>query len=146
MTTSASCSIEPDSRRSLMRGRWPSRPSLARLSCESAITGTFSSRDRLDAARDLADLLLAAVGAGVVHELHVIDHHALDVVLKLQPSRFGAQIQRREPGRVIDPDRRFRQLADDVGEVRVFVALEHPLTELVSVDLPAAAQHALGEL
>src|SRR5258708_3656305 len=43
MMTSASCSMLPDSRRSLMRGRWPSRPSDWRLSWERAITGTLSS-------------------------------------------------------------------------------------------------------
>ena len=41
---SASCSIAPDSRKSAIRGFLSSRFSTARLSCESAITGTFSSR------------------------------------------------------------------------------------------------------
>ena len=43
MTTSASCSIEPDSRRSLSIGRLSSRASTARDSCDSATTGTLSS-------------------------------------------------------------------------------------------------------
>jgi len=44
MTTSASCSIEPDSRRSESCGRWsPPRLSGARLSCDKASTGTPSS-------------------------------------------------------------------------------------------------------
>jgi hypothetical protein len=41
--TSASCSIAPDSRRSAITGRLSVRVSSERLSCDSAITGTFSS-------------------------------------------------------------------------------------------------------
>src|SRR3546814_3364373 len=40
---SASCSIEPDSRRAESCGRLSSRCSTARLSCESASTGTLRS-------------------------------------------------------------------------------------------------------
>ena len=43
MMTSASCSIAPDSRRSLIIGRLSVRDSTLRLSCDSAITGHFSS-------------------------------------------------------------------------------------------------------
>src|SRR4029078_2050115 len=43
MTTSASCSIEPDSRRSASCGRLSSRCSTARLNWLSATTGTSSS-------------------------------------------------------------------------------------------------------
>ena len=43
-TMSASCSMAPDSRRSESCGRFdPPRISVARLSCDRAITGTFSS-------------------------------------------------------------------------------------------------------
>ena len=43
MITSASCSIAPDSRKSLIIGRLSVRVSTERLSCESAITGHCSS-------------------------------------------------------------------------------------------------------
>jgi hypothetical protein len=43
MMTSASCSIAPDSRRSLIIGRLSVRDSTLRLSCESASTGHLSS-------------------------------------------------------------------------------------------------------
>ena len=43
MMTSASCSIAPDSRRSLIIGRLSLRDSTLRLSCDSAITGHCSS-------------------------------------------------------------------------------------------------------
>ena len=41
---SASCSIEPDSRRSESMGRLSERPSVARESCERTMMGTFNSR------------------------------------------------------------------------------------------------------
>src|SRR6266581_2944649 len=43
MTTSASCSIEPDSRRSESCGRLSSRFSTCRDNCDSAMIGTLSS-------------------------------------------------------------------------------------------------------
>ena len=46
MTMSASCSMEPDSRRSASCGRLSSRFSTARESCDRAMTGTFSSLAR----------------------------------------------------------------------------------------------------
>ena len=83
------------------------------------MTGTFSSRaTALMPRRDFADLLLAAFGAGVIHQLHVVDHDALDVVLQLQPPGLGAQIEDRQARRIVHPDRRLGQLADDVRQVR----------------------------
>ncbi|CSD44722.1 Uncharacterised protein [Vibrio cholerae] len=43
MIKSASCSIEPDSRRSELTGRLSARCSKERFNCESATTGTFNS-------------------------------------------------------------------------------------------------------
>ena len=55
-TTSASCSMEPDSRRSLSMGRLSSpRRSLARESCESATTGTSSSLAMALRPREMAE-------------------------------------------------------------------------------------------
>src|SRR2546430_8384391 len=53
MTTSASCSIDPLSRRSLRIGRLSGRCSGARLSCEIAITGMRSSRASPFSAREI---------------------------------------------------------------------------------------------
>ena len=52
--------------------------------------------DGFDAAGDFADLLLAAFGAGIIHQLHVVDHDQLDVVLKLQAARLGAKLEDRQ--------------------------------------------------
>ncbi|MNT09506.1 hypothetical protein D3C72_1442920 [compost metagenome] len=56
MTMSASCSIEPDSRRSESIGRLSVRLSTARLSCESATTGTESSRASCLRPREMAPI------------------------------------------------------------------------------------------
>ena len=65
MITSASCSMAPDSRRSLIIGRLSVRDSTLRLSCDSAITGHLQLLgQRLQAARDLADLGGAVLVAG----------------------------------------------------------------------------------
>src|ERR1700719_3915859 len=55
MTTSASCSIEPDSRRSASCGRLSSRCSTARLSWLSASTGTSSSLARVLSPRVISE-------------------------------------------------------------------------------------------
>jgi hypothetical protein len=88
MIVSASCSMAPDSRRSESCGRlsFVVRVSTARLSCESAITGTFSSfASCFERAGDLADLLLAAVDAvAALHELEVVEvsfSHARSVMV-----------------------------------------------------------------
>src|SRR5262249_36774200 len=102
--------------------------------------------DSLYAAADFADLLLAALGAGVVHQLHVVDHDALYVVLPFKPAGLGAEVHHGQAGRVVDPHRGLGQLADHVGQVGVLLRLQPPFAELVGVDLPAAAEHTLGEL
>ena len=96
MTTSASCSIEPDSRRSDSIGRLSSRCSTARDSCDSASTGTFELLgQRLEAAGDLGDFLhavfLAAALAEAAHQLQIVDDDQAEAVLALQPPRARAQ-------------------------------------------------------
>ena len=61
-------------------------------------------------------------------------------MLELEPSRLGPQLEDRQPGRVVHPDRRLGQFAHDIRELRVLLAAEQSLAELVRVDLPAAAK------
>ncbi|MNL85951.1 hypothetical protein D3C87_2144550 [compost metagenome] len=51
---SASCSMEPDSRRSELTGRLSARCSRLRLSCDSATTGTCSSFARAFNEREIS--------------------------------------------------------------------------------------------
>ena len=59
MMTSASCSIAPDSRRSLISGRLSVRDSTLRFSCESAITGHLSSLASDLSAREISPMTVA---------------------------------------------------------------------------------------
>ena len=59
MITSASCSIAPDSRRSLIIGRLSVRVSTLRLSCDSAMTGHFSSLASAFSPREISPISLA---------------------------------------------------------------------------------------
>ena len=90
MTTSESCSMAPDSRRSDSCGRLSARASGLRLSCESAMTGTCELlREQLQRAADLGNLLLAVVRAPsqrAGHELEVVD----DDELQALPARSHA--------------------------------------------------------
>ena len=59
ITTSASCSTAPDSRRSESIGIFGLRDSTLRLSWESAITGTSSSRASIFRPRDICPITSA---------------------------------------------------------------------------------------
>jgi hypothetical protein len=59
MITSASCSMAPDSRRSDITGRLFGRCSSERLSCDSAITGHFSSLARPFSEREISEISVA---------------------------------------------------------------------------------------
>ncbi len=108
----------PDSRRSLIRGPVAVAAFGGAVELRQADHRNVQlAGDRFDRARDFADLLLPVFRAGIVHELHVVDHDALDVVLQLQPPGLGPQFQRRQARRIVHPDRRLGQLADDVGQL-----------------------------
>ena len=59
MITSASCSMAPDSRRSLIMGRLSVRDSTPRESCDSAITGHFSSLASIFRPREISPTAVA---------------------------------------------------------------------------------------
>jgi hypothetical protein len=108
-TMSASCSIEPDSRRSDSCGRLSSRCSTARLSCDRAITGTSSSlasclRPRLISEISWTRLSFAAL-AGALQQLEIVDDDHADVLLPLQAPGAGAQRGDGQAGRVVDVER-----------------------------------------
>ena len=65
MTTSASCSIAPDSRRSESTGRLSCRCSTARESCESAITGTSRSRASILSEREICEISCTRFSEGI---------------------------------------------------------------------------------
>ena len=130
--------MAPDSRRSESCGRLfsPVRCSGARDSCESATTGTRSSlRERLEPARDLADLLLPALGVRrALHQLQVVDDDHADVGVRLEAPRLGPHLEQRHARRVVDPDRRVAQDAGGAREPRELVVAQHALAQPLRVD------------
>ena len=110
---SASCSIEPDSRRSERIGRLSWRCSTARESWDRATIGTLEvAGEHLQLPRDLRDLLDAALGgAAGGHELQVVDDDQPEArQLRLQPPGLRAELHHRDRARVVDVDRRLHQL------------------------------------
>ena len=70
------------------------------------------ARERLEPARDLADLLDAVVRPAVAaHQLQVVDQDQPEPVRVLlqQPARLRAHVEHREVGRVVDEQRRLRE-------------------------------------
>ena len=151
MTTSASCSIAPDSRRSESTGRLSWRCSTARESCESASTGTSRSRaEHLQRARDLRDLLHAVVGRRRgLHQLDVVD----DDQRRARPAAAppaGAP-WRASPSPSSRPSRRCRAARRRASPSRPVTRIQSPSSswpclQPALVDLADRAQQALGDL
>ena len=118
---SASCSIEPDSRRSDSCGRLSSRCSTARLSCDSADHRHVELLgELLQAAADLGDFLdaiVVAVPAGALEQLEIVDDDHPDALLPLQAAGAGAQRGDGQARRVVDVQRQALQLGRGAGEV-----------------------------
>ena len=98
----------PASRRSESIGLGGFRDSTARESCETAITGTSSSRARIFRPRLIwpicsTRLLRAALGA---HQLQVVHDHQAEAVAGRQAARLRAQLQHAHVARVVHEDRR----------------------------------------
>ena len=118
-TRSASCSIDPDSRRSDRIGRLSCRCSTARESWESAQHRDVQvAREHLQVPRDLRHLLHAVLdGSPGRHQLDVVDDDQPEVrLLRFQPSRLRADLHHRDRAGVVDVDRRLRELVAGRGE------------------------------
>ena len=101
----------------------------------------------LQAAADLADLLLAIVRAGGgARELQVVHHHHVEALLRLQPAALGAHLEHGDGGGVVDVDRRLGQLPRRLGEQRPVRVLQVAGAELVRVDARLGREQALHEL
>ena len=138
--------MEPDSLRSLVRGRRCS-DSLARLSCERQSDGDVElAGEGLDAAGDGGDFLLAVLGAGGLHELEIVDDDDFEIELELEAAGLGAQVHEGQARGVVDEDLALGEFADRVREGVAVLLGEHAAAEFVAVHAGARAEHALGEL
>ena len=92
-------------------------------------------------------LLLPAFNARIVHQLHVVDHDALDVVLQLEPPRLGAEVPA-----VSSPVNRPPRLAPSPSSPTTLARWAYscdwsiPFRNLWASISPRAAQQTLGEL
>ena len=134
-TTSASCSMPPDSRRSESIGRPPGRCSGARESWEMPITGTFSSRARIFRPRLNWLDLLDPVGSRVLgpHQLQVVDDHQPQPLLgRGQAPRLGAQLEQAQVGGVVEPQRHLLELVASPDDPRPLPRGDVALAQLVA--------------
>ena len=110
---SASCSMEPDSRRSDICGFLSVRCSGPRLSWESAMTGTSSSLASSLSARENSETSCwrRLDPLARAHQLQVVDDDELEVVPLLEPAALGADLHQRHVRAVVDEQRRVGDLA-----------------------------------
>ena len=150
ITTSASCSIEPDSRRSDKL-----RPLVLAVLDRARQLRQRQHRDvqflgeRLQPLGDLADLQHAVLrpraGRGA-HQLQIIDDDQRQPLGALQPPAARAQRRQRDRRRVVDLDRQRGDLARHLHEL-----VEIPLADVAAADAVAGdprflAQQAGGQL
>ncbi len=91
MITSASCSIDPDSRKSDIIGLLSCLDSSARFNCDKAITGMFNSVAKFFNARLIPDISCSLFcDFGTAHELQVIQYQQVyfPSFLQLAAHRF----------------------------------------------------------
>ena len=124
-TTSASCSMAPESRRSESLGLLVLSPrcSGARLSWLSTTTGRFSSLAMALIWPDLRGFNLTALSGefATIAELEVIDYDQLDLVTLLHATGAGAHIHDIKAAGVIHIDRRFAEFRGGAGELLIDV-------------------------
>src|SRR3954453_17102070 len=114
ITRSASCSIEPDSRRSERIGRLSWRCSTARESCDIARIGTSRSRASTLRFREMCDTSFPRFSAVVpgafraecaAHQLQALDDdQPEDRLARLYAAGLRTDLHHRDRARVVDVD------------------------------------------
>ena len=108
--------------------------------------------ERLEAPRDLADLLHAGLRVpGPGHKLHVVDDQEAERLsvrgqLRLHAPRLRPHLQHAAPGLIVDPDRRGVQVPRRRPESAVLLSGETPRAQSLRVHAPLGAEEALHEL
>ncbi len=147
---SASCSIEPDSRRSDSCGRLSSRCSTARLSWDRPITGTSSSLASCFRPRLISEIswtrLSLLLRPDALEQLEIIDHDHADALLPLEAAGAGAKRGDGQAGRVVDVERKRLQVRRGPGEVAEFLLADLAHAEVLGGDPRLLGEDAGGEL
>src|ERR1019366_1436612 len=68
------------------------------------------------------------------------------VVLGLEPADLGPQLEDREAGHVVNPDRERAEVRRGLGEPAPILRAQTALTNLADVDLALRANHTIGDL
>ena len=149
-TRSASCSMEPDSRRSLRRGGFARRcaSSGLRFNCARTMTGMLEFfRETFQPGGNFRNFDLAIVlraPAGGTQELQVIDHDQLDIVLCFQPARFRPQLQNAQARAVIDEHLRLRQFRGGGGQARKIALRQKAVAHLLADSRARASKEVVA--
>ena len=151
MMTSASCSIAPDSRRSLIIGRLSVRDSTLRLSCESAITGHFSSLASDFRPREISPMhgrpVLVAGAVAAAHQLQVVDDDQAELAaLARLAAGAGAHLGGAERAALVDVEAHLAELLDRLREAPPLVVAQVAGAQVALVDAAERADHPQGEL
>ena len=145
---SASCSSEPDSRRSDSIGRFVG----------ALLGATVELRDRdhrdlellgqqLDLPGELRDLELAGLDLlARRHQLQVVDDDEPQVVALLEPPGLGPDLHHRHVGRVVDEQRRLGDLAHLAGQLVPVVVAHLAVAHVVQRDPRLGRQQPHGDL
>ncbi len=106
--------------------------------------------ERLEAAADVRDLLLAILGAAGVprsrHELQVVDDDQAEFVLGHEAARARPELHHGEVGIVVDEDASLGHLSGRVGESLEVTIRELPVPHAAHVDARLGAEHPRDEL
>src|SRR6266436_4039091 len=141
MTTSASCSMAPDSRRSESWGPRSSR-SGARVSWLRTRTGICSSLARPLRAREMLAIAKAAARGD---ELEIIDDEEGKAFVALEAASLGADFEDGDGAGVVNPDGGGGDGAEGFGHAAPVFAGEMAGAEFVGVDLGYGGDEALEE-
>ena len=128
-----------------------SRISAWRDSCDSATTGTWSSRASALSPRVISLTSWTRLASREVddrlHQLQVVDDDQVQAGLRLQPARLGAQLHGADVGRVVDVDGRLGQRVHRRRARRVkSISSRKPVRSRCESMLATRAQQAQHEL
>ena len=147
---SASCSIEPDSRRSESCGRLSSRCSTARRELRQADHRHVQFLGQLlETAADLGDFLdpiLVGILAGALEQLEIVDDDHPDALLPLEAA--GARPQRGDgqAGRVVDVERQALELGGGARQLAEVLLADLAHAQIFRADPRLLGEDARGEL
>ena len=144
-TTSASCSMAPDSRRSESCGLRSSR-SGARVSWLEHDDRHFQFFGQtFQRARNAGNFFLAvraAAGVGGDDELEVVDDHEREAAVALQAAGFRAHFEHGGGSGIVDPERRFAEARERARDFTPVVAVHVAGAEFVRVHARFGSEHA----